>query len=124
MKTSGSVRKLLLDGVEFDVTSDANFSEVGGAFEKEMLATSGENMLKTTRRSQTVEGVVLSVSDSDRVLLKNLSEQTDDFPMSYTLADGSSRRASGHIEFEARETEEGKATIKLLPRGEWSDFTT
>lgn len=119
---AGSIRKLILDGITFDVPADANISEVGGGFESESIPTSGRNMHKMTRRPENRESVVVMANGAERDLLKTLSERTDDFTMSYTTAGGDVYRCSGWIEFEARETEENRATIQLHPRTTWDAF--
>lgn len=119
---SGSIKKVTLNGVTFDVMGDANVSEVGSGVSNEMIPTSGRMVRKTTKRVQAREGVVLACNGSERELLKALSESSEDFPMSYETAGGDTYRATGVIEFESRETEENRATVTLLPRGEWSTF--
>ncbi len=119
---SGSIKKVTLNGVTYDVMADANVSEVGGGTANDMLPTSGRNVRKTTKRVQTREGIILACNGSERELLQALSESDGDFPMSYETAGGDTYRATGVIEFESRETEENRATVTLLPRGEWSTF--
>lgn len=119
---SGTLRGVTLDGVAFNVMADSDVSEMGGAFEVEIIPTSGPGMKKMTRRNQTRESVVLSCSDSERELLQALSERIADFPMSYTTASGSVYHADGGIEFENRTSAENRATIKMLPRNQWQAF--
>ena len=119
---AGTVRKVILNGVSFDVMSDTNVSEMGSSTENEMLPTSGRNVLKKTKRVTTREGVVLACNGAEREVLVALADATEDFPMSYTTAGGDTYRAEGAIEFETRETEENRATIKMLPRTDWSAF--
>ena len=121
-KVAGTIRKLMLDGVSFDVLGDSNFSEVGSKFENESVPTSGANLKKMTRRAENVEGVVVATDGAERVLLKALAERTTDFTMSYTTAGGDVYRSVGWIEFEARETEELRAAIQLHPRNGWESF--
>lgn len=119
---SGTPRKVTLDGITFDAMADTNITETGGAFENEAVPTSGRNMKKMTRRPENREGVTLAANGNERALLKELSERTTDFPMSYTTAAGDVYRADGWIEFENRETEENRATIQMHPRTTWVPF--
>ena len=119
---SGSIRKVTLDGVTYDVMADANVSEVGSAFENTMIPTSGQSVKKMQKRVQTREGIIIACNGADRELLQALSEQVADFPLSYVTAGGDTYRATGGIEFESRETEENRATVTLLPRNDWQTF--
>lgn len=119
---SGTIRKLTLDGITFDVMADTNISETGGPFENENIPTSGRNIRKMTRRPENREGVVVGANGAERQTLRTLSQRTDNFPMSYTTAGADVYRAQGGIEFENRETEENRASLQLLPIGEWAPF--
>jgi hypothetical protein len=119
---TGTLRKVTLDGVTFDVMADTNVTEVGSAWQNEAVPTSGRNLKKMTRRVEAREGVVLACNGSEREVLKDLAERTADFPMSYETAAGDVYRATGWIEFENRETEEGRATIQMHPRNGWESF--
>lgn len=121
-KVSGSIRKVSLDGVPYETAPDTNISEIGSRYENSDIPTSGENMRKMVRRTETRENVVLVVDDSEREALRELSERLDDFPMSYETAGGGVFRTVGYIDFENRETEENRATIKMIPRTVWSLF--
>ncbi len=120
--TAGSIRRVTLDGVTFDVPGDANVSEVGSAFLNESVATSGRMLRKMTKRSQIREGLVVIANGAERELLQELAERLSDFPMSYETAGGDVYRAQGWIEFENRETEELRAAIQLHPRNVWESF--
>ena len=120
MSVSGTPRVLELNGIAFNLLADVDVSEMGGSVEKEAIPTSGENMMKMTRRAQTRESVVVACSDEERELLQALSERVANFPMSYTTAAGGSYHATGSIEFETRTLSENRATIKLLPVDNWT----
>jgi hypothetical protein len=119
---TGSIRKVTLDGVTFEAFSSANFKETGSQYMNEAIATSGENLRKVTKRPDVVEGVELKVNGEERDYLVSLNERLDDFPMSYETANGDVRRCTGWIEFESRETEDSKATVKMFPRNRWEEF--
>jgi hypothetical protein len=118
---TGSIRKVLLDGVSYDAFGSTNIKETGGQWLNEGIATSGRNLHKMTKRvdSREVELVAMGV---EREHLVELSERTADFDMSYTTASGDVYNCTGWIEFANRETEESKATITMFPRTVWSSF--
>ena len=119
---TGTLINVVLDGIPFDVMADTNVSEVGSIFANEAIPTSGRNIQKKTKRVEAREGVVLACNGNERDILKILSERTDSFSMSYVTAAGDTFSAPGWIEFENRETEEGRATIQMLPEDTWSQF--
>ncbi len=119
---AGSIRKLTLDGIPFDVNADANISEVGSKFENSILPTSGRGMRKMMKRTEDREGVVVACNGDERDILRELADRPTDFPLSYETAAGDVYRTTGFIEFENRETEENKASLKLFPRKEWQPF--
>lgn len=120
---SGSIRKVVLDGISFDAIMDTNISETGSAYENDRIATSGKSFKKMTKRVEKAESVVLKANADEKELLKGLAERLDDFPMSYTTADGSVFRTKGSIEFEGRETMENRATIQMHPADTWEIFS-
>jgi len=120
---SGSIRKVTLDGISFDVAADANFKEAGSQYENDVILTSGRNIKKQTKRAKTVEGVTIIANGSEKELLTEMAERKKDIPMSYETAGGDVYRATGWIDFESRETEELKATVKMTPRNnKWEAF--
>lgn len=118
---SGSLRKLTLAGIPFNVISDSNITEMS-EFKNESISTSGVNIRKIIKQSSVREGVAISCNASERELLEKLSKSTKDIAINYETADGSVYRTTGWIEFESRETEDNKATLKLHPRRSWTPF--
>lgn len=119
---SGSLRKVTLDGVTFDVFGDTNISATPSAFENTSVPTSGRNMRKMMKRSEIRESVTIVANGAEQEALKELAERLTDFPMSYETAGGDVFRATGWIEFESHETEENRATIQMHPRQSWEAF--
>lgn len=119
----GSLRKITLDGTTFDVFSDTNINEVGSEYENEGVPTSGRTMRKMIKRVQIRENIVIPCNGEEREILKALADSKSDITMSYETAGGDVYRAVGFINFESRETEEERATIKMIPRGnKWESF--
>jgi len=121
MSVSGSPRKVTLDGVTFNVASDANFSQLPEQT-TEGVRHSGGVMMKKTLMVAQVESVTLIVTSQQNELLKNLAARTVNFPMSYELASGDVYRAVGQINLDNRETEENRRDLTLVPDGDWQPF--
>ena len=119
---TGTIRKVTLDGVTYDVFADSNIKAMPSAWENSAVPTSGRNMRKMVKRAQTRESVVLVANGAEQEALRNLAESTKDIPMSYETAAGDVWRATGFIEFESHETEENRATVQLIPRQGWEPF--
>jgi hypothetical protein len=113
--SSGTPRKLTLDGVSYDVAADTNITLNLSPFETEGVASSGRTMMKRTKRTQTAEGIPILASPTEQDQLRVLAERLDVFPMAVTLADGAVWRTTGNINFESAETEENRATIMIIP---------
>ena len=124
-RVAGSLRKVVIDGLTFDVAADVNVTLMTSGFETEGIPTSGRTMFKMTFRSPNAEGVVLSADPTEQDVLRQISERLTSSPMSVTLADNSVYRTVGRINFENVETEENKATIVIIPDkslGAWELF--
>lgn len=119
---AGTLRRVTISGVTYDVMADTNVTEVGSAFENEAIPTSGRNMKKMMRRAENRSGVVIAANASERDALQQIAESVEDVTLAYETADGSVYRADGWIEFESRETEENRATVTMMPRRAWASF--
>lgn len=118
----GTIRKVVLDGVTYDVPLDVDCTFNYSKYTIEGQATSGRTLQKRTKRVQTVEGLVIAASAAEMV---NLAEKADSLPdktFSLELADGSVFKASGQINFENYTTAEGKCSIQLIPTNAWTPF--
>lgn len=124
MSVVGTPKKVTLDGTVFDVKADANFNQIKGDSTNEEVVTSGRTIQKKTKRSQKIESVNLQADDEEAAILKDLSQRTFSYPMSYTLASGSIYRAVGFINFEGHDTETGQAVIQMIPESSsgWALF--
>ena len=120
--TSGSILKLTLSGITFDVMADSNFNQTGSQTENDRIPTSGNSFPKKTKRIMKVESVVIKADPSTRNFLESLADAIKDFSMSYKTADGSVFRAKGSINYENVESEENRATIQLHPNAKWEPF--
>ena len=122
MGVVGSIRKVTLDGVTFAAMASANIKEIGSSYLNDAIPTSGKNVRKMTKRADIREGIELALNGAERDYVSALADRTDNFPMSYETASGDVYRTVGWIEFESMETEEGKATIKMIPEDKWESF--
>lgn len=114
-EASGSLRGVILDGLAYRVPADINVSLNLSEYENENVATSGLSVQKKTLRSPDAEGVVLIANPIEQETLRDLAGRLAAFPMSAELADGSVWRTTGTINFENVETQENRATIKIMP---------
>ena len=121
-ENTGSIRKVVLDGVTFDVFADTNITFNRTRYNTEGLATSGKTMFKMTRRVPTMESLGIGTVPSEMESLKAKAEGLSDLTMSLELADGSVYKATGRINFENYESETGKSTVQLIPAQDWTPF--
>lgn len=119
---TGSIVSVTLDGMSYNAAADANLSAVGSQYEVSAIATSGAAMKKMVKRVETVESVNLIVNGDEKAALKALAELTIDVTMAYTEASGDVYFGLGFFEFVKRDTEDGKAELKLFPRNGWEPF--
>lgn len=119
---SGSLRKLTIEGISFNVAADANLTETFTTFENSMIASSGRALRKMMKRVPMREGLVLLTDAAERETLKSFAESLDDLKVSYTNAAGDTYRCSGTIEIENNETEENRTTCQVHPREDWTAF--
>lgn len=119
---TGTLRKVTLDGVTYDVFADSNIKATPSSHENTAIPTSGRPMRKMVARVESREGLTLVANGAEQEALKALAERLGDYPMSYVTASGDVYRANGFIEFESHETEENRASVMLHPRQGWSPF--
>jgi hypothetical protein len=122
---AGTIEAVVLDGTNFLVTADINVTQNQGT-ENVFLPTSGEAMPQAIKKNASAEGVTISADGPDYVILQGLHDRTangETYSIAYVTA-GSKETytATGGINFESRETESNKASIMLLPLGDWVPF--
>lgn len=110
----GTPKKVTFDGTPFDVMADANFTLNLSKFDVEGVPTSGRTLKKMVARVQGAESVTIATNEAEDDLLKELSDRTDKYPVSFQLASGAIYRATGFIKYENRETENGSTTVQIL----------
>jgi len=117
---SGSIRNVSLSGTPYKVAADSNVTMPSSAFENENVPTSGSNMRKMMRRSQTVESVVIIANSAEHAQIQAFSEGLDDIDLAVTNAAGDVYRALGAVHVESYESEENRLTVSLLPIDAWN----
>lgn len=125
MANVGTIRKIVINGVTYDVPNDINITFNRSSFETEGTATSGKTMIKKTRRVPTLESVVLMTTPAEMEELNSVAEGLADATFSVELADGTVYKSTGQINYENYETEEGKSTITFIPaktKDAWTPF--
>ncbi len=124
MATTGSIRKVLIDGFSFNAAADANFAKTP-QIEKEAIRHSGGNATKVTLASGNVESMKLICTPVEYSILEGKAEDNSGFSMSYEMADGSVWRTSGAIVLGNFESEEHSVEITMIPStGKWDLFAT
>lgn len=122
MGVSGTPRKLVLNGVSYDLRADADMNEFPQR-EKTLLTTTGNPVVQTTKADGRVENVKIAADATIRARIDALIDSDEPFPMSYTTADGRARKATGTITRGNRTTAENVIELTLLPtEGLWEDF--
>ena len=122
MPTSGSIRKVLIDGLSFNAAADGNFAKTP-QIEKDAVRHSGGNMIKNTLASGNVESVKLICTPAEFDTLEGKAAEQGEFAMSYEMADGSVFRTSGEIMLGNYESEEHSVEITMIPSsGSWDLF--
>jgi len=72
--TTGTMRKLTINGITYDVLSDANFSETPSIYKNESVPTSGRTLRKMTKQAPIVKSVTIACNATERGQLKTLAE--------------------------------------------------
>lgn len=121
---AGSLRKVIIGGTTFDVMLEGGFSGPGSNVENTSIATTGGNIRKMMGRTRMIEGIMLICSLEEAEELGDTSESNVSIDMSVENAEGDTYRATGWIEFESYESEDAKATVKLIPQDKWTLFAT
>lgn len=122
MAVSGSIRKVLINGLSFNAAADGNFAKTP-KLEKEAVRHSGGNSIKVTFASGNVEGVKLICTPTEFDTLEGFADELESFSMSYEMADGSTYRSTGHIALDNYESEETSVEVTMIPdSGSWELF--
>ena len=74
--TTGTIRKVTIDGITYDALTDTNLSETVPRFKNEAMATSNpnRNMRKMTAQAAIVKSVTIACNAIERARLKLLAE--------------------------------------------------
>ena len=119
---TGSLRKVLVDGIPFNVAADANASKTP-IVSKEGIPHSGGNAIKIMKMVGNVEGLTLIIDPDEYETLQDKAGLLSSIPLSYEQADGKSWTSPGHINLDNYESEEGRIDITMIPEsGTWSLF--
>ncbi len=123
MAISGSGRKLLLDGISFNMAADGNPARLPTIEKEDVIHTGGVEQ-KVTLMSGAIEAQKLIISDVEYEVLQGLNESIGTFSMSYEKADGSVlRTGAGFIKLANYEAEENSIEITMTPSSrKWDVF--
>lgn len=121
--SAGSLRKVTIDGIPYNVAADANVA-LNDRLEKESIPHSGGNMTKRTLAAAMAEAVKLIVTPSEYDVLRNQAQGDGDIPLSYEMADGSSFRTQGEVNLGPFQTDDSSCEVTFLTStGEWEIFS-
>lgn len=122
--TVGTPQGVMLDGLNYNVASDANFTMKNQRHEIEPVPTSGRTFKKMTAQAQVIEGVDLTTNALEHERLVALNDRTDSYPIGYTDAEGNNYKSTGYIKLDSRETQDGKTSLTLVnDTGGWTLFS-
>lgn len=122
MATSGSLTKVVINGITYNVAGDANAAKTPTKT-KEAVPHSGGNQIKIMKQHGNVESLTLIVSPTEYQQLETVRDLLTAAPLSYTLADGSVWTTSGHINLDNHESEENRCDVTMIPEnGLWDLF--
>ncbi len=112
---TGTVKRVNIEGVPYDVPADINITFNRSGFTIEAIATNGKTINKYIRRVQTMESIPLMTAPAEMEELNSVAETLADVTLSVELADGSSYKTTGRINFESYESEEGRSAVTFIP---------
>jgi len=120
MAGAGSIIDLKLFGESYPVTADSGF-EMGTPAETTGTATSGDTLISTEAKTQTVEDVKIADPDGSvfNTLLTYVGKQGD---ISFTTASGAVfSTPNGAINLKSTKFKDGITEVDLIPGGKtWS----
>lgn len=120
---TGTPRKVVIDGITCDVPQDVNVSFVPTKWKNEAIPTSGRTLTKRTKQIRTKELVVVA-SPSELEVLAGKADSLASKTFSLEYADGTVYRGAGQMNIDKWESEEGKATVMLIPDNDWTVFAS
>ena len=123
LNVSGSLRKLFIDGVSFNIAGDVDIDEKFSKYETDSIAGSGVSMKKMVRISVETSDITLLTNAEERSKLKEYSERVENYPMSYTNAAGDTYRSTGFIKVDSNKSADNRTTISMVPENDWEVFT-
>jgi hypothetical protein len=112
---TGTVNRVVINGVSYDVPADINITFNRSSFTIEGIPTSSKTILKYTRRTPTMESVILMTNPEEAEQLNEVAETLADATIAVELADGTTYRTTGRINYENMETEENRSAITIIP---------
>lgn len=113
---SGTIRKLIIDGISFDCPADINITFNRSSFTIEGMPTTGDTIYKYQRRVPGMESVVIQAGPADAETLNEKAETLADKTFAVELADGSTYRTTGRFNYDTWETEENRHTVNIIPK--------
>ena len=122
MSKSGSQRKLVLAGISFNVTADADINKTSGVL-NEANRHSGGNSQKQTLLPGDINSETVDASTAELEQLEALAKSVIPITMSTTYPDGSVYSSPGFINLAEHTSPDNKIDVAMFPSsGKWSRF--
>ncbi len=123
MGTSGTIKKVTIAGVTFEVSADSNAARSPGS-EKEGVPSSGKATIKVTKKPAIVEGIVVIADEDEQSTLLSIHNSNEKISMSYTTAANRTFRNTGTISIDTFESEENRVALTMIPTTgkDWAAF--
>lgn len=118
----GTLKKLTIDGETFNVAADGKMDFTVGQYEIEGQATTGETLMKMTKRPENMEGLELTGTPSMLERLRPKANSLVDVTLAVTTIDGATYRGTGRITADKWDSSTGKVSVNLIPSDEWTAF--
>lgn len=124
MSSTGSILKIVIDGITYRGIGDFDASKIPSKFENSPVVTTGGNVQKKVLRSQSITGVELQISSDEETVLRAVADRTDNYTLAITWPDETTYRTIGFINLGEFTNMDGKLPCDFHPgfNNSWEPF--
>lgn len=115
---SGSIVSAWIDGVTYNVKSDADL-DFGPDVELEGIRHSGGTLPKKTLVAATITGIDLIVDGTEEKTLREVAKSKGPYPLGCEEEDGTIRDGTGWLNITTTTSAERTMNVEFVPDGEW-----
>jgi hypothetical protein len=112
----GTFKKVIIDGINFDVKADNDAALIGGAYDNASIPHSGGNEQQKVRRATGLTGLTLTVSALQDEQLNNFQKRTRNYPLAYVDVKGNTYRTVGFINYQGMTSSENTGTLDMFSK--------